>query len=146
MAPSVNCASISSLGERPVPLPKKKPVDVSGITMLSADAMVPSARGAREACRCVVTSTVRFAVIGTDVLERGVTTHSSTRETAKLVAAAYVAIDRTVRDGSCGSGVESCTCSATSLGCRHCLSYGGSGELKIDSPDGSEFSERSSSW
>jgi len=52
------------------------------------------------ACRCVVTRTDRFAVIGTDVVERGVTTHSNTRETAKLVAAAYEAIDRTIRDGS----------------------------------------------
>jgi hypothetical protein len=34
------------------------------------------------------------------VFERGVTTQSSTRETAKLVAAAYETIDRTVRDGS----------------------------------------------
>jgi len=119
-------------------LPIKKPVDVSGITMSSAEDMVPSARGALVAWRCVVTRTVRLAVIGTDVFERGVTTHSNTRETAKLVAAAYEAIDRTVRDASCGSGVESCTCSATSLGCRHCLSYAGSGELKITSPDGSE--------
>ena len=68
--------------------------------MSSAEDMVPSARGARVAWRCVVTRTVRFAAIGTDVFERGVTTQSSTRETAKLVAAAYEAIDRTVRDGS----------------------------------------------
>ena len=52
------------------------------------------------ACRCVVTRKDRFAVIGTDVVERGVTTHSRIRETAKLVAAAYEAIDRTIRDGS----------------------------------------------
>jgi hypothetical protein len=144
--PSENCAPISSLGERPLLLPIKKPVDVSGITMSSAEDMVPSARGALVFCRGDVTRTVRLAAIGTGAFERGVTTQSNTRETAKLVAAAYEAMDRTVREGSRGTGVEICTCSATSLGCRHCLSYGGSGELKITSPDDSEFSECSSSW
>ena len=124
----------------------KKPVDVSGITMLSAEDMVPRAWGARVVCLCVVARAVRLAVMGDHVFERGVTTQSSTRETAKLVTAAQDTTDRTVRDGRCGSGVESCTCSPTSLGCRHCLSYGGRGALKITSPDGSEFSECSSSW
>jgi hypothetical protein len=103
--------------------------------------MVPSASGDRVVCRWVVTRTFPLAKRGADVFERGVTTQSSTSEMAKLVAAAYDTTDRTVRDGRRGSGVESCTCSATSLGCRHCLSYRGSGALKIISPDGSEFSE-----
>jgi len=146
VVPSTNQASISSLGKSPIPLPTKYPVEVSGITKSSSEDMVPRARGARVACRWVVARAVRLAVMGAHVFERGVTTQSSTREIAKLVTAAHDTTDRTVREGRCGSGVESCTCSATSLGCRHCLSYGGRGALKITSPDGSEFSECSSSW
>ncbi len=44
--------------------------------------------GARVDCRWVVARTVRLAVTGAQVLERGVTTQSNIRETAKLVTAA----------------------------------------------------------
>ena len=82
------------------PVPTKNPVAVSGMTMSFTEDMVPKESGALAACFCVAAKMVWLATTGNEGFERGVTTQSSTRETAKLVTAAHEAMDRTVRDGS----------------------------------------------
>ena len=62
--------------------------------------IVPKASGALIACFCVAAKMVWLTTAGDEGFERGVTTQSSTRETAKLVTAAHEAMVRTVRDGS----------------------------------------------